>query len=76
MAKGDHLYYSFLFDGFPITHHGIDCGNDFVIEFAKKQGTKNKCVVSKTPLEDFYSKGKVYVLVLVLIKFGNGYLIR
>ncbi|MGI0479454.1 lecithin retinol acyltransferase family protein [Geminocystis sp. CENA526] len=58
MAKGDHLYYSFVFDGFPITHHGIDCGDGWVIEFAERQGRN---IVTQTPLKDFYSKGKVYV---------------
>jgi hypothetical protein len=33
MAKGDHIYVSFLFDGVPVTHHGIDCGDGTVIEY-------------------------------------------
>ncbi|WP_373480900.1 lecithin retinol acyltransferase family protein [Geminocystis sp.] len=61
MAKGDHLYYSFFFNGFPITHHGIDCGNALVIEFGKKQGSKDKCIVTITTLNDFYANRKVSV---------------
>lgn len=33
MAKGDHIYVSLFFDGNPITHHGIDCGDGTVIEY-------------------------------------------
>ncbi|MEC4815347.1 MAG: lecithin retinol acyltransferase family protein [Scytonema sp. PMC 1069.18] len=33
MAKGDHVYISFFFDGFPVTHHGIDCGDGNIIHY-------------------------------------------
>lgn len=33
MAKGEHIYVSFLLDGVPVTHHGIDCGDGTVIEY-------------------------------------------
>jgi hypothetical protein len=32
MAKGDHVYKSIWIDGNPVTHHGIDCGNGYIIE--------------------------------------------
>jgi len=54
MAKGDHLYYSLWINGNPFTHHGIDCGDGYVIEFlGYYQGRK----VVKTPLYDF-KKGR------------------
>ncbi|GAB1545507.1 hypothetical protein NUACC21_81830 [Scytonema sp. NUACC21] len=33
MFKGDHIYVSFFFDGFPVTHHGVDCGDGYVIHY-------------------------------------------
>ncbi|MBS3028429.1 MAG: lecithin retinol acyltransferase family protein [Dolichospermum sp. DET50] len=44
MAEGDHIFASFYFNGLPITHHGIDCGNGTVIHY---DGSK-VCKVSKT----------------------------
>lgn len=50
MAKGDHIYISFWFNGCPITHHGIDCGDGSVIHY---DGQK-VCRISKTK----FTKGK------------------
>ncbi|MEH2381540.1 MAG: lecithin retinol acyltransferase family protein [Nostoc sp.] len=50
MAKGDHIYVSFWIDGNPLTHHGIDSGNDTVIHYDGKK----ICRVSKTE----FAKGK------------------
>lgn len=33
MARGDHIYISFFFDGFPVTHHGVDCGDGYIIHY-------------------------------------------
>ncbi|MUH01803.1 NC domain protein [Scytonema sp. UIC 10036] len=33
MTRGDHIYVSFFFDGFPVTHHGIDCGDGYIIHY-------------------------------------------
>lgn len=44
MAQGDHIFASFYFDGVPITHHGIDCGDGTVIHY----DVSKICRVSKT----------------------------
>jgi hypothetical protein len=54
MAKGDHLYVSFLFNGCPITHHAIDCGNGYVIQF---DGYDKGGKVVKIPRSEF-GKGR------------------
>jgi hypothetical protein len=43
MAQGDHIFASFYFNGVPITHHGIDCGDGTVIHY---DGSK-VCRISK-----------------------------
>ncbi|MDQ2098331.1 MAG: lecithin retinol acyltransferase family protein [Tychonema bourrellyi B0820] len=53
MAKGDHIYTQHL----PHTHHGIDCGDDSVIHYGKRQGEKI-CRISKN---DFASGNKIHV---------------
>ncbi len=53
MAKGDHIYTQQL----PHTHHGIDCGDDSVIHYGKRQGEKI-CRISKN---DFASGNKIHV---------------
>lgn len=48
MAKGDHIYVSFIFEGNPITHHGIDCGDGTVIEYQGYLQGGRICRISKT----------------------------
>lgn len=50
MAKGDHLYFSFCFDGIPVYHHGIDCGDGYVIHYESQK-------VSRIPKSSF-GKGR------------------
>jgi hypothetical protein len=56
MAKGDHVYKSIWINGNPVTHHGIDCGDGYVIEhpgFLKK--------ISRIRTLDFYQGAMVKV---------------
>jgi hypothetical protein len=50
VAKGDHIFYSCLRDGRPISHHGIDCGDGTVIHY----DTNKVCRISKTE----FAKGR------------------
>ena len=58
MAKGDHLYKGIWFNGSPMTHHGIDCGDGYVIEF---QGKKKGGRIAKIPISAFYRDRNVKV---------------
>jgi hypothetical protein len=55
MAKGDHLYVKR--NGY--THHGIDCGDGYVIEYGGdvKGAIYGKNKIQKVPIKDF-SDGK------------------
>ena len=54
MAKGDHLYFSFLFNGNPITHHGVDCGDGYVIHYESNLSSAKIVQVSK----NYFGEGK------------------
>lgn len=58
MAKGDHIYGSLQFDGNLITHHGIDCGDGYVIEYEKKILNSVGQIIRK-PLSSFLN-GRAY----------------
>jgi hypothetical protein len=58
MAKGDHIYGDLRFDGNLITHHGIDCGDGYVIEYDKETLDGIGQIVRK-PLNSFL-KGRAY----------------
>lgn len=58
MAKGDHIYVSLFFDGNPLTHHGIDCGDGTVIEY---QGYFQRGKISRIPKKDFGSGRTIQV---------------
>lgn len=58
MAKGDHIYGSLQFDGNLITHHGIDCGDGYVIEYEKKILNGVGQIIRK-PLSSFLN-GRAY----------------
>lgn len=58
MAKGDHIYVSLFFDGNPLNHHGIDCGDGTVIEY---QGYFEGGKISRIPKKDFGSGRTIQV---------------
>ncbi|MEG4940933.1 lecithin retinol acyltransferase family protein [Microcoleus sp. F4-D5] len=53
MAKGDHIYIQQI----PHTHHGIDCGDDSVIHYGKRQGG----IICRISKNEFASGNKIYV---------------
>lgn len=55
MAKGDHLFVQYPWG----THHGIDHGDDTVIEYGGK-GT-GRMSVRRVHRNDFISRGRCYV---------------
>lgn len=50
MARGDHI---FARRPLLYTHHGIDCGDGYVIHYTGEIGSKANAAVRRTPLEDF-----------------------
>ncbi|KYC41153.1 NC domain protein [Scytonema hofmannii PCC 7110] len=54
MARGDHIYVSFFFDGFPVTHHGIDYGDSYIIHYDMQK-------VSIIPKNRFGKGRKIHV---------------
>lgn len=58
MAKGDHLYKGMWFNGNPITHHGIDCGDGYVIEF---QGYDRGGKIARVTLHEFSNRRDVKI---------------
>ena len=56
MARGDHIY---VRRGRRYSHHGIDCGDGWVIHYAGPRGTVRR--VARTSIDDFAADSPVYV---------------
>jgi len=61
MAKGDHIYV-WRTQPVPFQHHGVDCGNGWVIHYTGEIGQKQNAEVQRTLIGGFSGGAEVHVI--------------
>jgi hypothetical protein len=56
-GKGDHIKIQTDFKGIPFDHHGISCGDGYVVHFCKKADA-----IVEIPLTRFANGRKIYII--------------